>query len=181
MIATLPAANIMDLAERCAAHRHTPCSREELKKLQALTARLAELGCTKIVCSDLDAQSGDALARRLNVPVEEWTSLRRFNVGKHHGRYTADVDGTRERIAAPDVPIKGGDSRISFEKRIAASYERLRTMPATTLLVVDEEVLAKLTGADGAIRYHVYEIELKGEQVGPADQITPVLTSTASV
>src|SRR5258705_3935025 len=128
MIAMLPAANIMDLAERCAGHRHTPCSREELRKLQALTPRLAELGCSKIVCSDLDAQSGDALARRLNVPVEEWPSLRRFNVGKHHGRYTADVVTTPERIAAPDVPIKGGDSRTSFEKRIAASREKLMSV-----------------------------------------------------
>jgi hypothetical protein len=166
VIATLPAANIMEVAERVSGHRHTPCSREELKKLQALAPRLKELGCTRIVCSDLDAQSGDALARRLNVPYEEWESLRRYNVGKHHGRYSADVDGVRERIAAPDVPIKSGDSRTSFAKRIAASYERLRTLPRTTLLIADEEVLERLTGAGGAVRYHVYEIELEGEQVG---------------
>ena len=179
MIVTLPAANIMDLAERYAGHRHTPCSREELRKLQALAPRLAELGCTRIVCSDLDAQSGDALARRLNVPVIEWESLRRFNAGKHHGRYTADVDATRERIAAPDVPIKGGDSRISFDKRIAAAHQRLLAEPLTTLVIADEEVLAKLTGAEGAIRYHIYQVELKGVNSGSADETTALRTATA--
>jgi histidine phosphatase superfamily protein (branch 1) len=165
MLICLPAVNIMDKATRVAAHRHTPCSREELKRLQELVPRLRELSISKIVCADLDAQSADAIARRLNVPVEEWESLRRWNWGKLHGSYVAAADAVRDRIAAPDVPVKGGDSRTSFGKRIAASHQRLATAQQNILVIVDEEVLEKLTGAGSAQRYHLYEIALKGEHV----------------
>ena len=160
MLVCLPAANIMDKSLRVAAHRHTPCSREELKRLQELVPRLRELGCTAIVCSDLDAQSADALARRLNVPVEEWESLRRFNWGKLHGTHTERADAVRDRISDRTVPVKSGDSWASFDKRCAASRAKLATAQQKTLVMADEEVLEKLIGAGGAARYRIYEVEL---------------------
>lgn len=167
MYVCLPAANIMDKQSRVAAHRHTPCSREELKRLQELVSRLKELGVSKIVCSDLDGQSAEALARRLGVPVEEWESLRRWNWGKFHGQYVAAADAVRDRIADRTVPVKGGDSRASFEKRCAASAERLQKLNGTYLLIVDEEVLERLIGTGGAARYHIYSVEV---QVGESHQ-----------
>lgn len=179
MLVCLPAANIMDKAQRVAAHRHTPCSREELKRLQELVPRLRELGVSRLICSDLDAQSAEALARRLNVPVEEWESLRRWNFGKLHGQYTAHADDVRDRIADRTVPVKGGDSRASFEKRCSASAQRLHKVGDTCLLIVDEEVLEKLTGATGAVRYRVYSIEIGEVQVGPTHQDEAMAASTA--
>jgi broad specificity phosphatase PhoE len=158
MYACLPAANIMDKQSRVAAHRHTPCSREELKRLQELVPRLRELKITKIICSDLDGQSAEALSRRLNVPVEEWEALRRWNWGKFHGQDVAAADAVRDRIADRTAPVKGGDSRASFEKRSGAAAERLRKLGGSYLLIADEEVLEKLIGTGGAIRYHVYEV-----------------------
>lgn len=170
MYVCLPAANIMDKAQRVAAHRHTPCSREELKRLQELVPRLRELGVSRLICSDLDAQSAEALARRLNVPVEEWESLRRYNWGKQHGRFTAEADAVRDRIADRTVPVKSGDSRASFEKRCSASAQRLQKVGDTCLLIVDEEVLEKLTGATGAVRYRIYSIEITEVQIGSAHE-----------
>ena len=173
MLVCLPAANIMDKGLRVAGHRHTPCSREELKRLQELVPRLRELGCTAIVCSDLDAQSADALARRLNVPVEEWESLRRWNWGKLHGVYTERADAVRDRIADRTVPVKSGDSRASFEKRCATARERLALAQPETLVLADEEVLEQLLGAGGAARYHIYEVSL-----GKPNQATSVAAAS---
>lgn len=171
MLVCLPAANIYDVQERVSAHKHTPASREALKRLQALAPRLRELGVTHIVCSDLDGQSGEALGRRLNVPVEEWESLRRFNWGKLHGAQARRAYDARPS-GQPIVPVRGGDSQTSFEKRIAASKERLSALPAGTLLIADPEVLEKLTGAGSAVRYRVYEVQLgepdKAQAVGAA-------------
>jgi hypothetical protein len=180
MLVCLPAANIMAKAQRCAAHRHTPCSREELKRIQELVPRLRELHVERIICSDLDAQSAEALARRLNVPVEEWESLRRWNWGKLHGQYTAHADDVRDRIADRTVPVKSGDSRASFAKRCAASAQKLNKVGDTCLLIVDEEVLEKLTGATGAVRYHLYDVQITGEvQVGSAHENEAVATASA--
>lgn len=178
MYVTLPAANIMDKGLRCAAHRHTPCSREELKRLQSLVPRLRDLGISRIICSDLDAQSADAIARRLNVPIEEWESLRRWNWGKLHGAYTERADEVRDRIADRTVPVKGGDSRASFAKRIAASHERLALAQQDILVIADEEVLEGLAGAGSAQRYHVYQVDLK-ELSGQPDETPTLRTATA--
>jgi broad specificity phosphatase PhoE len=125
--------------------------------------RLRELKVSQIICSDLDGQSAEALSRRLNVPVEEWEALRRWNWGKIHGQYVANADAVRDRIADRTSPVKGGDSRASFEKRCAAVAERLRKLSGAYLLIVDEEVLEKLIGTSGAARYHVYEATLNGK------------------
>src|SRR6266568_4061636 len=121
----LPAANIYDKQQRVAAHKHTPASREELKRLQQLTPRLRELGVERIVCSDLDGQSGETLGRRLNVPVEEWECLRRRNWGKLHGVPRQRALEVLAAISELTVPVKGGDSHISFSKRILAARNRL--------------------------------------------------------
>lgn len=157
----LPAANIYDKQERVCSHRFTPTSRNELRKLTQLVPRLRELGISLVVCSDLDAQSGDALARRLNVPYEEWQSLRRLNAGKLHG---TDADKFRklfDSLTERDVPVRGGDSHASFEKRIRASKERLAKATQNILVVADAAVLERLTGARGAARYHIYEVSLE--------------------
>lgn len=162
MYVSLPARNIYDKQDRVAAHRHTPTSREELRNLAALKGRLQELGVSRIICSDLDGQQGDTLARRLNVPVEEWESLRRFNWGKWHGAAAARAYEARPVGGDPTVPIKSGDSQASFNKRCQHSLAKLAKLDtAKILLVVDAEVLEKLTGATGAQRYRIYEVEPK--------------------
>jgi broad specificity phosphatase PhoE len=163
MLFMLPATNILEKQGRVCAHRFTPTSREELRKLTQLVPRLRELNVKLIVCSDLDAQSADALARRLNVGFEEWPSLRRINAGKLHGTDSAKFEKLYGSIQAPEVPVKGGDSHASFEKRMAATQERLAKVPPKTLVIADERVIVKLTGAHGAERYHVYEVTLASE------------------
>jgi broad specificity phosphatase PhoE len=178
MLFMLPAANILEKQGRVCAHRFTPTSREELRKLTQLVPRLRELSIQLIISSDLDAQSADALARRLNVGFEEWPSLRRINAGKLHGTPASQFSKLYDSIQAPEVPVKGGDSHASFGKRMAAARDRLALAQPNTLVVADERVLSHLTGASGAERYHVYQCEVLS--ASSADKTEAVHASAAS-
>lgn len=159
----LPAANIYDRQNRVSGWRATPCPRESLKQLKQITTRLKELGAARIVASDLDADTGRFLAKKLAIPREEWTCLRRLNVGKNHGTSASNFAELYQNMQAvwaekPDVPIKGGDSLTSFRKRIAALTDKLKTIDATTVIVADERIVQAIAGTDAKLeRGRVYE------------------------
>ena len=139
--------------------RQVNADRAALRELKALVPRLRELGAKKVVVSDLDGQSGWLLGRRLNVPVEEWNSLRRFNVGKHHGEDGSQFAKLEAELETkwksnPDIPVKGGDSLKSFTKRIAASNSKLKAQPGTTICVADRRTIAALVNVPEAQLEH---------------------------
>lgn len=148
----LPAATIYDRQNRVMGWKSTPPSRDAIKELRAIVPRLRELGATKVIACDLLSDSGKLLARRLNVPYEEWSSLRRFNVGKHHGCSVTQWDDTKAKLDTvwvdkPDVPVKGGDSKTSFAKRVATAHERLKKVNDCTVIVADPTMVQALTHA----------------------------------
>src|SRR5262249_9789092 len=141
----------------------TPPSRDAIRELRTLVPRLRELGVAKVIACDLLSDSGKLLARRLNVPYEEWSSLRRFNVGKHHGRPVSlwkDIEASLVTVwdDKPDVPVKGGDSRTSFNKRMSSARERLASTRQNTLVVADPRVVQAITGSSAPLeRNRVYQ------------------------
>jgi len=163
---TLPAETIYDQENRVMGHRATPAPRDKLKKLKEVAPRLKELGVEKVVCSDLDGQSGFFLARNLGVPCEEWRVLRRLNVGKHHGQRVEKeqkiLNEYRERWKTnPNIPYFGGDSWTSFRNRLAASRDRLKKNSCTYAVVADSFVIEQLTGVSGKFeRGHIYQWEV---------------------
>ena len=158
MIVTLPAPNIQEAQGKVCGHKLTPTSREALKKLKELVPRLRDLGVTKVISSDLDAQSGEYLARKLHVPNEEWESLRRVNAGKWHGTPTSAFLELWESLPKAEVPVKGGDSKASFEKRVAHSKQRLVDV-GNALVILDKGVFQAMFGTAAVQPYHIYEVE----------------------
>ncbi len=166
LLLTLPAATIYADTNRALSWRQTPTTRDSLKKFKELAPRLKELGVTKIVVSDLDAQCAWQLARRLNVPVEEWQGLRRFNWGSYHG-YRPSMftkvftDIQRKWAENPDIPVHKGDSLTSYRKRMAATTARLGKLAGTPLVVAGDLEIGELLGHKVQLeRYRVYEVEL---------------------
>lgn len=159
----LPAQTIYEQQGRVAGHRHTPISRADLKELRDLVPRLRELGTTKVIASDLDEQSAALFGRRLNVPVELWQSLRRFNVGKHHGMKLSKFEDLYRTIQEewkehPEIPMQGGDSKLSYDKRMAATRDRLLRLDAPALVVVGAKEICALIGATSPLEHnHIYE------------------------
>jgi len=162
MIFMLPAPNIHEARGRVAGHKFTPTSRESLKSLKPLVPRLKELGVEAVICADLDGASGEYLGRRLNVPVEEWESLRRWNWGKLHGVDTHEAEKVLVSLERPEIPVKGGDSRASFNKRMGASRERLAVARRQVLVIAQRAVLGALLGQDttSLVNGRVYEAQL---------------------
>ena len=161
----LPAQTIYEQQGRVAGHRHTPASRDSLRELRDLVPRLRELGATKVISSDLDEQSAALLGRRLNVPVELWQSLRRFNVGKHHGMKSSKFEDLYRTVHEewkehPEIPMQGGDSKLSYDKRIAATRERLLRLTAPAVLMAGAQEICALIGANSPLEHnHIYEWE----------------------
>lgn len=161
----LPAETIYDKQERVMGARHTPCSRESLRSLKDLGPRLLELGATRVIASDLDEQCAAAIARRINAPVELWQSLRRFNWGKLHGTRAPKADKVYTEMEAiwsnaPDVPIKGGDSRTSYQKRIAIAKDRLESLRATSVVIAGEREIQQILGVNAVLqRNRIYQWE----------------------
>jgi len=160
----LPAETIYDQQQRVMAWKHTPAARVKLKELKALVPRLKELGAEKVVCSDLDGQSGWMIARNLGLKCDEWHSLRRFNWGKFHGLAKQKADAELEKFKEkweknPDIPVHSGDSLKSFTNRLAATKERLKKLNGTpTVVVIGPYELQQITGAKIEFeRNHVYE------------------------
>ena len=149
----LPARTHLEEQERVLGWRQVTADRESLRELKQLVPRLRELGTAKVVVSDLDGQSGWLLGRRLNVPVEEWHSLRRFNVGKHHGEASSQfaklfTQLTEKWKVNPDIPVKGGDSAKSYAKRMSASADKLKSQQSVTVVVAAAREIGKLIGKD---------------------------------
>lgn len=164
----LPAESIYESQGRVAAHRHTPLSHESLRALRDLIPRLRELGIHKVVASDLDEQSAALLGRRLNAPVDLWQSLRRFNWGKLHGTKASKAREVYDSVQG-QVPVKGGDSRASFSKRIAAARARLIDAKQPLAVMADAQVIAQLIGANAALEHsRIYEWDTGGLQESPA-------------
>jgi len=164
----LPAETIYDAQSRIMGHRSTPAPREQLKKLREIAPRLKELGVEKVICSDLDGQSGFFLARNVGVPCEEWKSLRRFNVGKHHGQHAEKEQRVLKEYherwkTNPNIPYFGGDSWTSFKNRLAASKDKLKRNGAVYAVVAERFVIEQMTGLAGKLeRGRVYLWEDSG-------------------
>lgn len=159
----LPAETIYDQQGRVMGWKHTPAPREKLKQLKTLVPRLKELGAERVICSDLDGQSGWMIARNLGLKCDEWQSLRRLNWGKHHGLSKEKADKEWMQLqekwkANPDIPIHNGDSLTSFRNRIAATRERLKKQSGTTVVVAGPLEIQRLVGAEATLeRNRVYE------------------------
>jgi hypothetical protein len=121
-------------------------SRQEIKTLRALIPRLKELG-VKLVVGVPEDPAATWLAAKLHVPLEQWNALKPFHWGK-----------SKERIIPenPIVPVPGGDSRASFQKRLDATREKLGRANSA-VFVGKADYWKALLGADLKVR-RVYEV-----------------------
>lgn len=173
MIFMLPAANTFDVSGRVSGWRQPTTPRKELRKLDVLVPRLRELSIIGIIASDLDEITAKYLARKLEVPFELWESLRRYNAGRSHGLECAKFEKLLNSVQDPIVPVKGGDSRVSFGKRVAGARERLAKARQNILVVADSRVIGALLNQEAKLeRCRLYAVDLsKGEAAsGPGSK-----------
>lgn len=133
----------MEAKGRIPGWRFVPLEAKQKKELHEMCASLKDKGVTCVHFSDLDSAAGQIVASELSVPFREDFALRRVNVGWHHGNKADHVERVFETVIGkwkdkPEVPIRGGDSWASIQKRIFKSIEKL---------LAKDEVIALLTDA----------------------------------
>jgi broad specificity phosphatase PhoE len=115
--------NKLEEKNRVGGWRNVPWTREAKKQLHAMAADLKGKAVKYVAGSDLDSEAGNLLASELNVPFREDFRLRRFNCGRHHAAKSDHFADVLERLfgqwsANPDIPVRGGDSLTSLNKRL---------------------------------------------------------------
>jgi broad specificity phosphatase PhoE len=109
----------------------------------ALCGQLRGRGITTVYASDLHEAEGMIASELLDAPLVTGFQFRSFNPGRSTGRPQADIDRILEVLVAnhwkvnPAVPIRGGDSWVSFDKRFGESVRRVLQANVSTALVTD--------------------------------------------
>lgn len=128
--------------------RHVPFDREARREMETRAEQLKDKGVTVIHCSDLETKFAEVVRDRLHVPnIRPDFQLRRFNVGRHHAAPCADVDRILGELVEkwkvnPAIPMRGGDSIVSFEKRFVKQYKKLLEGEGVAALIVDMRSLS---------------------------------------
>jgi len=127
--------------------RCVPFDREARKEMEGYAGPLRDKGITAVYCSDLDTKMAEVLGDRLKYSAKPDFQFRRFHVGRHHAADVAHVDRIIGELIEkwkqnPAIPIRGGDSLMSFEKRFVERYKRLLREEGTFALIADVRMIS---------------------------------------
>jgi broad specificity phosphatase PhoE len=134
--------NKLDRKGRETGWHRVPLDRESKKEFRERLKILTDKGVQYVLGSDLDTEAVNLAANELHLPQRIEFGLRRFNLGRHHATASDTLNsilGTvlEQWAANPDVPLRGGDSRTSYEKRFIAFISKKITEKGTAALVTD--------------------------------------------
>jgi broad specificity phosphatase PhoE len=109
--------------------------------LREVCQQLKDKGVQYAYFSDLDADAGHIVATELNIPFQREHGLRRFNAGRHHGGKLDYFQGILEQLIPKwrnndSIPVRGGDSLISFKKRFLTKINKLIDSEEISVVVV---------------------------------------------
>jgi broad specificity phosphatase PhoE len=150
-------------------YSYVKVDREGEHQLKTLAKRLRDRGIAQVVAADIHERPANLLAKEIGAPKRVTQKLRGFNFGRFAGRHTDEVDRvlldlfklwSRDQI----VPIAGGDSWVSYERRFISAIRRL----------VDS------TGHDVVLLLEPREIAVVRNIVRPGDPDQPDWLSIAS-
>jgi broad specificity phosphatase PhoE len=134
--------NKLDLKGRETGWHRVPLDRESKKEFRERLKQLADKGVEYVLGSDLDTEAVHVAANELHLPIRIEFALRRFNLGRHHAAPVDTVDSVLGTVldqwkANPDIPLRGGDSFTSYQKRFVSFVRKELTKKGTAALVTD--------------------------------------------
>lgn len=116
--------------------------RDGFRQVKALAAQLKGKGATRIYCADVHASTSQVVKNVLGLPIEIDERLRPFNSGAHTSRSSAAIDDILKRLveewkAKPEIPMKGGDSLVSYRNRLLKGAEPILNSGGTIVMILD--------------------------------------------
>jgi broad specificity phosphatase PhoE len=139
--------NVMERKQRVPGWTVIKLDRKAKREWLTLIAQLKDKGVTHVYSSDLDTEAGQLLASELRVPFKHEFELRRFRIGRFHGIKLADLGMLMERLEGkwkrnPAIPVREGDSLISFQRRFARRFNTLLGQTESIAFVTDPLTIA---------------------------------------
>lgn len=164
-----PASNNMTRRARAVGWHTISLDRQGRKEFKERAAKLRDRGIRRIYTPDLFRASASILADILQVPVAERFELRPFNVGKFHGQPESIVAARLAEMRDqwkhnPDIPIRGGDSLTSYNRRFVREANSLLRLNEDAVLLLDARGIASLRGGvEGEYpREKIFTLSVKG-------------------
>jgi broad specificity phosphatase PhoE len=135
----------LDKRHKATGWRHIGLDGEGRKMLAEMVKQIEGRGIAEVWASDLDEDAARVVAEQLHVPLCKEFQLRRFNWGRHHAAPLSKAEDIVSGLIKkwetnPTIPIRSGDSWMSFEKRQKRMYEKLTTLDCAAL-VTDEQTM----------------------------------------
>jgi broad specificity phosphatase PhoE len=134
--------NKLDLKGRETGWHRVPLDRNAKKAFRERLKQLSDKGVQYVLGSDLDTEAVNVAANELHVPPRTEFALRRFNLGRHHAAPADAVQSVLGTVleqwkANPDIPLRGGDSLTSYQKRFVSFVRQKLTEKGTAAIVTD--------------------------------------------
>lgn len=141
--------NKLDRKGRETGWHRVPLDRDSKKQFRERLKQLSDKGVQYILGSDLDTEAVHVAANELHVAPRTEFALRRLNLGRHHAMPTDSIDAILGTVLEqwkndPDIPIRGGDSLTSYQKRFVAFVRKKLTEKGTAALVTDLRTIRAL-------------------------------------
>jgi broad specificity phosphatase PhoE len=142
--------NQLDKKGRPTGWQAVPLNKKAKQEWRGMLKQLTEgRGIEKVVASDLDGEAAHAAAEELRVPVKTDYIYRRFNIGKFHARNEDAVNDALRKAeekwkTRPEIPVREGDSLISYQKRFVRAFNSLLEMEGTFLFITDKQSIAMI-------------------------------------
>lgn len=120
-----------------------------------LLSPLRTAGIRRIYADDFHTSDARAAAEALGLPLDAITQvyeLRPFNVGRNHSKPEEILAPILDKLIVqwrdkPDIPIRGGDSWTSYQKRFIHFVARLLDEPGDVLLLTDARGIRTIRSA----------------------------------
>jgi|HubBroStandDraft_6_1064221.scaffolds.fasta_scaffold53711_3 broad specificity phosphatase PhoE len=146
--------NKLDLKGRETGWHRVPLDRNSKKEFRERLKQLSDKGVEYVLGSDLDTEAVHVAANELHLPHRIEFALRRLNLGRHHAAPADAIDailGTalKQWESDPNIPIRGGDSLASYQKRVIAFIRKKLTEKGTAALVTDLRTIRALGTLQG--------------------------------
>lgn len=166
--------NKLDRKGRETGWHRVPLDRDSKKEFRERLKQLSDKGVQYVVGSDLDTEAVHVAANELHVPARTEFALRRFNLGRHHAAPADAVNTVLGTVLEqwkgnPDIPLRGGDSLTSYQKRFVAFVrEKLLAQKGTAAVVTDLRSIrmmrdfephALISNGNPVFRNKIYKLE----------------------
>jgi len=143
--------NKLDKKGRASGWRNVPLDHKSKSCWKSVLEQVKGKGVQHVFASDLDGEAAHVAGNELRVPVRLDFGYRRFNCGRHHAAPLTRVDEILGELehkwkSNPAIPIKGGDSLLSYEKRFVKKFNRLLEGEGSVLFITDARSIHMIRG-----------------------------------